>query len=57
MEEITIKLEPVERTEAWLLWEIEDRVAQRVSPVFCSPPNCGATGIPESFGRKKCPSW
>lgn len=42
MEEITIKLEPVERTEAWLLWEIEDRVAQRVSPVFCSPSRTAA---------------
>lgn len=42
MEEITIKLEPVERTEDWVLWEIEDRVAERVSPVFCSPSRVAA---------------
>lgn len=34
---VTIELKPVERKDRWLLWEIEDRVAQRVSPVFCAP--------------------
>lgn len=32
-----VVLEPVERKDRWYLWEIEDRVAQRVSPVFCAP--------------------
>lgn len=34
---VTLELKPVERKDRWLLWEIEDRVAQRVSPVFCAP--------------------
>lgn len=50
MEEMIIKLEAVERTEAWLLWEIEDRVAQRVSPVYCSP---SRTAAQREFQRVK----
>jgi len=42
MEEVFVKLEPVERIESWLLWEIEDRVAQRVTPVFCAPSRTAA---------------
>ena len=30
-------LETSERKEKWLLWQVEDLVAQRWSPVFCSP--------------------
>jgi hypothetical protein len=35
--EVVIELEPVTRTERWFLWQVEDRVAQRWSPVFCAP--------------------
>lgn len=35
--EVILELEPVERKERWYLWEVEDRVAQRVTPVFCAP--------------------
>lgn len=34
---VYFELDPVERKERWVLWEIEDRVARRVSPVFCAP--------------------
>ena len=30
-------LETSERKEKWILWQVEDLVAQRWSPVFCSP--------------------
>ena len=32
-----VELSPVERKDVWYLWEIEDRVAQRMTPVFCAP--------------------
>lgn len=35
--EVILELEPVERKERWYLWEVEDRVAQRVTAVFCAP--------------------
>lgn len=37
MNEAIIELKPVERRETWVLWEIEDRLAERVSHVFCAP--------------------
>lgn len=30
-------LETSERKDKWILWQVEDLVAQRWSPVFCSP--------------------
>jgi len=35
--EIFVDLSKVEKTDRWVLWQIEDRVAQRWSPVFCAP--------------------
>lgn len=37
MKEEVIILEDVEKTEIWYLWQIEDKVANRWSHVFCSP--------------------
>lgn len=34
---VYLELEPVERKDRWVLWEVEDRVAKRVTPVFCAP--------------------
>jgi hypothetical protein len=35
--ETVLELEPVPRRDKWYLWQVEDRVAQRWSPVFCAP--------------------
>lgn len=37
MNEIYLELKPVEHKDTWILWEIEDRIAERISSVFCSP--------------------
>lgn len=35
--EITEPVAPSPKKEKWILWQVEDMVAQRWSPVFCSP--------------------
>jgi len=37
MRETIIELKEVPRRDTWVLWEIEDRLAERVSHVFCAP--------------------
>jgi len=37
MIEDILKLEPTPHSDKWILWQIEDRVAQRRSHVLCAP--------------------
>jgi len=37
MNETLITLEEVRKTDNWVLWQIEDLVAERWSQVFCAP--------------------
>lgn len=36
-EETLIELGETEHTEKWVLWQIEDRIAQRRSHILCAP--------------------